>query len=205
VNFLAHLFLSGNNPELLIGNFIADHVKGNKKFLFPAGIRKGIELHRFIDSFTDSHSITRHSKELIYPSQRKYAPVVVDLFYDHFLAANFNSFSEQSLSDFTAFVYTTLRQYHDHLPEAVQHFLPHMIERDWLTNYATLDGISRSLKGLSKRVRFENQMADAHQDLVRHYDKLEEHFNRFFPELVAFVLTRPHENLSENQTESARR
>ena len=199
MNFLAHLLLSGEDPELLVGNFIADHVKGNAKYLYPERIRLGIELHRKIDHFTDTHPITAESKALIYPTQKKYAPVVVDLYYDHFLAANFNQFSSKQLPDFASFCYTILSNHYDMLPVEVQSFLPFMIERNWLNNYATVDGIGRSLKGLSRRVNFENQMHLADEDLLRHYQELEHHFHSFFPELIYFVESIHHETLPQNK------
>lgn len=174
----------------MIGNFIADHVKGSRKNDYPEGIRKGIELHRAIDHFTDTHVITSGSKRLLYPRHSKYAGVVVDLFYDHFLAADFLRYANVPLKQFTASAYETLSSAEAHLPAAVRGFLPHMIERDWLANYATVEGIGRSLTGLSKRVRFENRMDEATEDLLAHYPALEADFRIFFPELVNFVAAR---------------
>lgn len=190
MNFLAHLFLSGDDPEVLVGNFVADYVKGNRKNDYPEGIRKGIELHRSIDHFTDTHAITGESRRLLYGTQSKYAGVVVDLFYDHFLAANFTDFSAKSLDGFVQSSYLILQEYHHSLPPQVQGFLPFMIERDWLGGYRTIEGIGRSLTGLSRRVRFENRMHEAESDLKRLYPALEAHFMEFFPELVNFVSSR---------------
>jgi acyl carrier protein phosphodiesterase len=187
VNFLAHIFLSGDDPERMVGNFIADHVKGAKKDLYPEGIRKGIELHRAIDHFTDTHAVTAESRRLIRDRHAKYAGVVIDLYYDHFLAADFTRYSEQPLRDFAARTYDLLSVYEEWLPETVKAFLPYMVERDWLTNYGTVEGIGRTLSGLSKRVRFPNRMHEATEDLHLHYATLEADFRRFFPELITFV------------------
>ncbi|MFM7218222.1 MAG: ACP phosphodiesterase [Bacteroidota bacterium] len=187
MNFLAHLFLSGDDPEVMIGNFIADHVKGNRKDAYPDGIRKGIELHRAIDHFTDTHPVTAFSRQLLYDSQSKYSGVVVDLFYDHFLAANFNAYSTVELHEFIQQAYSTLSDNQAVLPEQVRIFLPMMIERNWLGGYVTVDGIGRSLKGLSKRVNFPNRMHEAEEDLRRLYPALEAHFRAFFPELINFA------------------
>lgn len=187
VNFLAHIYLSGDDPERMVGNFIADHVKGAKKDLFPEGIRKGIELHRAIDYFTDTHAVTAESRRLIRDRHAKYAGVVIDLYYDHFLAADFARYSDQPLRDFAARTYDVLARYEEWLPETVKAFLPYMVERDWLTNYATVEGIGRTLNGLSKRVRFPNRMHEAGEDLNLHYAALEADFRRFFPELITFV------------------
>jgi acyl carrier protein phosphodiesterase len=190
VNFLAHIYLSGNDPELLVGNFIADHVKGNRKDLFPEGIRRGIELHRAIDYFTDTHPVTASSRRLLRDRHSKYSGVVVDLFYDHFLAAGFADYSDVPLPDFAQRSYEIIGTYQEWLPETVRGFLPYMVERDWLSNYATVEGIGRTLTGLSRRVRFPNIMHEAVDDLKVHYPALEADFRRFFPELITFVALR---------------
>lgn len=190
MNFLAHIYLSGDDPERMVGNFIADHVKGARKDLFPEGIRKGIELHRAIDYFTDTHAVTAGSRSLIRDRHAKYAGVVIDLYYDHFLAADFATYSPQSLPEFAAKSYALLAEYDRWLPESVRAFLPFMVERDWLTNYATVEGIGRTLSGLSRRVRFPNRMHEATEDLKVHYAALEADFRRFFPELITFVSER---------------
>ncbi len=187
MNYLAHLHLSGPNQDILIGNFIADFVKGKAKEDYPEGIRKGIELHRAIDDFTDHHPVTSMSKQRLYPTQGKYSPVVVDMFYDHFLAKNFEAYSEVSLSDFASNVYRIMQDNIMLLPEGVRQFLPYMIERNWLVNYASIEGISRTLKGMSKRVAFSNQMHTAENDLIQGYNDFENEFSVFFPELITFA------------------
>ncbi len=187
MNFLAHLFLSFDDYELIIGNFIADHVKGARKNEFPDGIRRGIELHRAIDHFTDTHSITSRSKNLLYERHAKYAGVVVDLYYDHFLAASFSDYSEIPLAEFVENHYRILESEKQWLPESVRSFLPHMIERNWLFNYASIEGIGRTLIGLSQRVRFPNRMHEAVHDLELHYPALKADFKLFFPQLITFA------------------
>lgn len=187
MNFLAHLYLSGSNTELLIGNFIADFVKGNAKNDYPEGIRRGIELHRSIDDFTDHHPITSLSKHRLYPTQGKYAPVVIDMFYDHFLAKAFEEYSLVPLNEFAESVYNIIQENSAHLPMKVRQFLPYMIEHNWLLSYATVHGISRTLRGMSTRVAFANRMNTAETDLVRGYADFEKEFRDFFPELITFA------------------
>jgi len=189
VNFLAHIYLSGNDRELMIGNFIADFVKGKKKDDYPKRIKEGIELHRAIDDFTDHHEITSQSKDRIRSRYPKYSGVIIDLYYDHFLAANFKEYHSVSLQEFSQDTYRVLMDNNSILPEGVQYFLPFMMERNWLLNYATLDGIGRALTGLSKRVSFENKMNESVHDLKKYYDDFEDDFRRFFPQLIAFVNT----------------
>jgi acyl carrier protein phosphodiesterase len=183
MNFLAHIYLSGSNEPLMIGNFIADFVKGKKKDDYPDGIRKGIELHRFIDHFTDHHQVVLQSIRRVQPRQEKYSGVVIDILYDHFLAANFKEFSDVSLQDYSNNTYRVLKENWDALPEGVHYFLPFMIERNWLLNYATIEGIGNALSGLSRRVKYANRMNEAVKDLQENYAELESDFRTFFPEL----------------------
>lgn len=187
MNFLAHIFLSGDDQLLMVGNFIADFVKGNRKDLYPEQIRKGIELHRKIDAFTDQHPYTLRSRDRLRSSQRKYAGVVVDILYDHFLARNFHDYSAASLRQYSLETYRILHVHEEWLPAGVLNFLPFMIEKNWLLNYASLEGLDRALTGLSRRVSFENRMNTAIQDIKAHYSELEKDFNLFFPELRIFV------------------
>ncbi len=187
MNFLAHIYLSGENQERMIGNFIADFVKGNKMFNYPEGIRKGIELHRKIDFFTDHHPVTSRSKDPLRKKYRHYSGVIVDLYYDHFLAKNFLDYSKLDLKSYSENTYEILQGYREGLPTGVQYFLPFMIERNWLLNYASIEGIDRALTGLSRRVSFENRMNEAVQDLEASYSAFEADFKEFFPELITFV------------------
>lgn len=190
MNFLAHIYLSGNIPGLIVGNFIADYVKGNKKNAYPGLIRQGIELHRAIDDFTDHHPYTEISKQRLRPKYGKYSGVIVDVYYDHFLAANFREFSTVPLKTYAASVYSLLTDNQYIMPDKVKDFLPFMVERNWLVSYATLEGVGRALRGLSKRVNFENKMDESGEDLKLMYGAFEEDFRRFFPELITFAAIR---------------
>lgn len=187
MNFLAHIFLSGDNEERMVGNFIADFVKGNKLLDYPDEIRKGIELHRKIDFFTDHHAITSRSKDPLRTKYRHYSGVIVDLYYDHFLAKNFGDYSSSDLKSYSERTYEIIKAYDSFLPPGVRYFLPFMIERNWLLNYASIEGLNRALTGLSKRVSFENRMNEAIHDLEAAYPALEADFREFFPDLITFV------------------
>jgi acyl carrier protein phosphodiesterase len=171
----------------MIGNFIADFVKGKKKDEYPVRIKQGIELHRSIDDFTDHHEITGRSKDCLRRKYAKYSGVIVDIYYDHFLAAHFSDYHPSSLQDFSQRTYAVLKANWNILPEGVQYFIPFMIERNWLMNYATIDGIGRALSGLSKRVSFENKMDESVLDLQEHYESFENDFREFFFELIKFA------------------
>ena len=187
MNFLAHAFLSGSDEELLVGNFIADSVKGRQKDLYPPGIRWGIEVHRFIDTYTDTHPIVKQTKDRLRPVYGKFAGVITDMFYDHFLAAKFNQYAAVSLLDFSQYVYATVQKFTLQLPPEVQYFLPYMIKQNWLFRYAQIAGIQASLEGMSRRSAFASNMATATQALETNYRAYEQDFEQFFPELQNYV------------------
>lgn len=184
MNFLAHLYLSGDYPDLMVGNFIADHVKGNQIELFSAGVREGIILHRSIDAFTDGHEIVRQSVMRLRPGFRKYAGVVVDMFYDHFLAANFQDYSEDTLEDFTARCYNVLQTYDGPLPQRTNRMLHFMARDNWLLAYARTDGIRAALNGMASRTSFYSGMENAVDALLENYDDYLLEFRTFFPDII---------------------
>jgi acyl carrier protein phosphodiesterase len=187
MNFLAHLHLSESNEEIMIGNFIADFVKGKNYENFPEGIRQGIIIHRHIDYFTDTHPIVLESKQRLYPKYHKYAAVIVDVFYDHFLAIRWEDYSEISLMDFASNFYYTVKNYVEILPEKVQDFLPHMMKDDWLVNYRNLNGIERALTGMARRTTFESGMENALLELRQNYHLFKNEFQQYYPELLKYV------------------
>jgi acyl carrier protein phosphodiesterase len=186
MNFLAHLYLSGNDPNVMVGNFIGDFVKGRHLHeRFTPAVVKGIQLHRSIDAFTDSHPVVAQSKNRLRPKYRHYSPVIVDIFYDHYLAKNWNDYNPMLLPDFAEHCYSTLEQHRAMLPDEVLQMLPYMIRGNWLVGYAQQEGIHRALTGMSRRTRFDSKMDEAINDLRMGYDEFGEEFVRFFPELEA--------------------
>jgi acyl carrier protein phosphodiesterase len=184
MNFLAHLYLSGNNPEIMIGNFIGDFVRGRDLFgQFRYNIALGIELHREIDEFTDSHQVVLESKKRLRPKYRHYAPVIVDVFYDHFLAVHWADYHPQSLADFANYAYLQLENHEAVLPERVLQMMPYMIKGNWLVNYAKSEGIHRTLTGMSRRTPYDSKMDEAIQELEKYYNEFDQEFSLFFPEL----------------------
>jgi acyl carrier protein phosphodiesterase len=187
LNYLAHAFLSGTNEELLVGNFIADSVRGSQLHLFPAGVAAGIILHRQIDAYTDIHPVVQRTKDRLRPQYRKYAGVIADIYYDHFLAVHFDRYSAWPLADYCQHVYGVVQRYQPILPEKVKYFLPYMMEQNWLLNYGNLNGIRRSLTGLSRRTAFVSNMDTAATELEQQYPLYEKDFQAFFPDLQAYV------------------
>lgn len=187
MNFLAHLYLSKNDDELLIGNFIADSVKGKSYLSYPTGIQRGIILHRFIDEFTDKHTYVKKSIEMLRPKYGKYSGVLVDIFYDHFLAANWSNFSPTALPLFADNIYRLLGSYSGPLPPMIPFILDKMKTHNWLVNYAKIEGINKTLQGMAQRTKFISNMELAGKDLLSDYDYHKENFNKFFPEIIQFV------------------
>lgn len=187
MNFLAHLHLSGNNDQLMIGNFMGDFVKGgNLTGTYAPAIVKGIGLHRAIDQFTDAHQIVKDSKNRLRPKYRHYSGVIVDMFYDHFLAKNWNRFHHETLNDYARGFYSLARQYEPVFPKKLQSLMPYMIAQNWLVNYAHTEGLQQALKGMSRRTSFDSKMDQAVVDLNTHYQAFENEFMEFFPSLRKF-------------------
>jgi acyl carrier protein phosphodiesterase len=184
MNFLAHLFLSGNNPKVMVGNFIGDFVKGkNALQQFESEIIIGIELHRAIDAFTDTHPVVTQSKSRLREKYRHYAGVIVDVFYDHFLAANWKDYHSQTLLDFSVTSYKTIENFSEVLPNDVKQMLPYMKRGNWLLNYAQIEGIHRALSGMAARTTFVSKMEQASAELHTFYADFEIEFQEFFPVL----------------------
>ncbi|WP_397299805.1 ACP phosphodiesterase [Nonlabens ulvanivorans] len=187
MNYLAHIYLSGNDTELRIGNFIADSVRGKDFTMFPERVAQGIILHRHIDTFTDSHPIVKLSKDLIRSEYGHWSSVIVDLYYDHFLAANWADFHKEPLDIYVEQFYSDLKKNYNILPEKVQKFLPYMVDQNWISSYATVDGISRIFHQMNHRTKNRSKMNFAPIELVKYYNEMERHFREFFEDLEFHV------------------
>lgn len=167
----------------MIGNFIGDFVKGKAYENFDVQIQKGILLHREIDSFTDNHATVMKSKERLRPKYHHYAPVIADVFYDHFLARLWGEYHDEPLNVFTQKFYNLTEKYADILPPDAKYMLTYMKRDNWLFNYQFVKGIDRALSGMAGRTSFNSKMEEASQDLEMDYNDYEEEFRLFFPEL----------------------
>lgn len=187
MNFLAHLCLSPEFDESMIGNLMADFVKGNPAGLYSEQVCMGITLHRSIDTFTDAHPVFRESKMRLFPGYRHYAGVIVDIFYDHFLAVHWQEFHPQPLPEFARNVYQLLHQKKSLLTDHMRMVARHMQQDNWLVGYAQLAGIEKVFGGMARRTRFVSGMERATEDLKKDYTEYEKEFFRYFPELVRHV------------------
>lgn len=194
MNYLAHSYLSYQKPDLIIGNFIADSVRGNQFEGLTDGIIEGIRLHRKIDTFTDSHPIYLTSKHRFSKDFDKYSGVLMDIIYDHYLAKNFEQYSSLSLQTHADGIYDILKNNHDFLPENAKRFYGYMTERNILFHYSTLNGIETVLTHLSGRIRNRYELQLAIPILETNYQEIEEEFTIFFSDLEAFCQEQPELN-----------
>jgi acyl carrier protein phosphodiesterase len=199
MNFLAHIYLSFEDDEITIGNFIADSIRGNKFKHLPEKVQKGIKLHRSIDSFTDAHPTVRQSTKRLHKNYSHYSGVIVDIFYDHYLAKNWLKYSDTPLDVFVDKFYDLLEDNYEILPIGVKRMMPYMISDNWIFNYSKLDGISRVLDGVNRRTNNKSKMNFAILDLEEHYDKFEDEFTSFFEELTTFSRQRMKSLLEPKQ------
>jgi len=186
MNFLAHIYLSGNNKAVTIGNFIADGIRGKDYKMYPKDIQTGILLHREIDTFTDAHKTVRISTKRLHKNYSHYSGVIVDILYDHFLAKNWQNYSEIPLSDYINYFYDSLEDYFEILPQRIKQMMPYMITDNWLLSYASIEGISKVLEGMNRRTKNKSKMNLAINELQRFYNEFEIEFTHFFEELIIF-------------------
>ncbi len=188
MNYLAHLFLAGPQPPALLGALMGDFVKGPLDGRrYPPAITRALVLHRRIDTFTDAHPVTAVSRARIAPERRRFAGIMVDLFYDHYLARHWDEHAREPLPAFTARIYALLERHRSVLPERLRWIAPRMAESDWLASYARVESIHAVLDRMSVRLKRENRLAGAGAELEANYAGLEADFRAFFPDLVRFA------------------
>jgi len=189
MNHLAHAFLSGANPQHLVGNVVGDFIKGPLHALdLVAGIRQGVQQHRRIDAFADGHPLLAELRSGFPAAQRRYAGIVLDVAFDHYLVRHWARFSDSGRRDFVDSVYTTLAAHQRLLPDPLAGFLPRLIAHDWLERCATMEGVDATLRSISRRLRRDNPLSLASAMIAHRDAELEDAFLAFFPELLAFAV-----------------
>jgi acyl carrier protein phosphodiesterase len=189
MNLLAHAYLSFNNESILVGNMISDYVKGKKQFDYPLPIQAGIQLHRAIDEFTDTHEATQEIKKLFKPAYRLYAGAFTDVVYDYFLANDENEFSSaESLQFFTQHTYSLLQKNTHHFPEKFAKSFPYMQVQDWLYHYRYDDGMQKSFGGLAKRAKYITETETAFEIFLNNKELIRQSYQIFFPQLKLFTI-----------------
>lgn len=184
MNYLAHLYLSGPEAKVKVGNFIGDFIKGSSYVRYAPSIRKGIILHRKIDFFTDNHPVFKESSRRFQPMYRRYSGVVTDIAYDHFLAAYWNQFSQQTLKSFVSESHRILIMHYFSLPGTVKQFLPFLIKSRRMENYKTIEGIEKTLRIMSAHSTLPNHTEWAIDQINNNYDNFKCEFFIFFEEII---------------------
>ncbi|WP_347921900.1 ACP phosphodiesterase [Pontimicrobium sp. SW4] len=187
MNFLAHIYLSGDSDLITIGNFIADGIKGKDYRKYSRELQIGILLHREIDTYTDAHKIVRKSTKRLHEKYSHYSGVIVDILYDHFLAKNWDSYCDIPLDKYVDNFYDSLEEHFDILPLRIKKMMPYMITNNWLLSYASVEGIKKVLEGMNRRTHNRAQMNLAVNELEEFYEEFEIEFTSFFEELIIFA------------------
>ena len=184
MNFLAHVFLSGDDFPLALGNLIADKIKGNELKIYPPSVQRGIFLHREIDHFTDTHPLFKACVTELFPTYRHYSRVIVDMYFDHFLAVLWNRFHPLELSEFSTQFYTKLNTTDIEFSEKTERFIDALITYNWFEQYQTIQGLHSILLQMDKRTRFDSNLANSTTELVEKYSYFQNNFLDFMQDLI---------------------
>ena len=187
MNFLAHTYLSGCNEKVIVGNFMGDYVKGKNYLQFSEQVKMGILIHRDIDTFTDTHPITRRNKQFIASRYHKYAGIIIDIFYDHYLASLWERFSNLPLNDFVIRTYDLLKRNYQVLPSAIKKWFPTFLENNWMMAYQSVEGIELVLERMAANTSLPNHAGFAVEILRRHYSPFQEDFLEFFQLIIKYL------------------
>ena len=187
MNYLAHLYLADTSDEFLIGSFLGDFVKGSIGDQYSPGISTGIKFHRKIDIYADMHEKTVASRNLFSREKRRFAGIILDICYDHFLSKHWSEYSDAALPEFIEYVYDLLQKYQDIFPQRLKSVLPRLISQNWLGTYVTLKGVEITLNRIARRISRKNSLEGSVSEIRSNYADLETNFLAFFPDLVAFA------------------
>jgi len=190
VNYLAHTYLSGENDNIKVGNFLGDWVKGSDYLKYPEDIRTGIMLHRNIDSFIDRHPIMHLSASRFQSRYARYSGVIIDILYDHYLAYSWKDFCDIPLRDYVNRLHNLMLNNFEILPPRLQKFLPGFMSERWIERYATIDGIRDVLETMSKRTSLPNETEFAISVIEAYYADFRHEFFDFFSQIIEFVESR---------------
>lgn len=187
MNFLAHLFLSCDDEQLLLGNYMADFIRNKEVVLLPESIQKGVQLHRKIDSYTDQHPIVRQGAKRLHAQHHKYAPVMIDILYDYFLAKNWVLYTSLPLENFMDNTYKSLTKNMSVFPEKLQRQTETMIQHRWLKKYTTVEGLADTFQRVQKRVSKPEYFDGIIDSFLRDEALLNQEFQAFFPDVMEYV------------------
>lgn len=197
MNFLGHIYLTGSDKELLLGNFMADSIKGKSYTKYPENIQKGILFHRFIDSYTDNHPAFRNSTAKLHADFSHFSGVLVDVFYDHFLAKNWQDFHSTPIDKFAQEFYAFMEKRYDLMTPKMQYIFPYMKNNNWLVRYTTIEGIKKTLSEMGGRIGKEYKLEKSVKNLERDYASFEKDFEIFFADIQIATKNKRKELLSD--------
>ncbi len=187
MNFLAHALLAGDTPALVVGGVVGDWIKGPLPAGLPEDLARGVALHRAIDVFAETHPAFCASRARMSPARRRYAGVLVDIFYDHLLARDWARYREDELGGYCAVVYRQIAERRHHLPESAHHAIELMAREDWLQSYTGLAGIADVLARMSRRARQPNPLAGGEVEFIAAAEGFERDFREWLPDAQRFV------------------
>ncbi len=190
MNYLAHLALAKPSEQSLVGNLMGDFVSESLESLrdqYPAGVVEGVEMHRAIDRYTDTHPCFKEAKELLDTKRQRYAGVIVDILFDHYLAVHWSDYYAGTLRRFSQQCLLTLESHPEWMTPQLREALPQMRQQDWLCGYATLEGMRVTLERVSRRGTYTAPVQYGYRDLVERYQEFEEIFRVFYPQLQAYA------------------
>ena len=187
MNYLTHLFLAEDTEESIIGNLLGDFVKGRLGDNYPPGILKGIRTHRKIDFYTDTHPVVKETRKIISDERKRYSGVLIDIFFDHYLSVYWSSYSDTDFEQFIDKAYEIILKYSDIYPENGKILIPRIVEKDWLRQYKSFEGLRLVFERMSLRVKRQNPLAGSEAELRSNYSEIENNFNMFFPELIKYA------------------
>ena len=187
MNYLAHLYFAQPTADSCFGNLLGDFGGHRKVKSLPNAVQKALDNHYLVDKFTDSHHEVKAAKQYFSIRRRRFANIALDVLFDHFLIKHWQQFHSQPFAEFKQATYQRLNQRVDDMPERMQRVVTSMTSHDWFKEYETLSGIGLALDNIAKRIRFKNNFAGVIEDINPNYEKLEQVFLRFFPELISHV------------------
>lgn len=186
MNYLAHIYLSGKDPLLKLGNFMADEIKGKSYQTYPEEIQKGILLHRAIDDFTDHHPLVSKGAHRFFDAVGHYNSVVIDMIYDHILAKNWDDYCDVDLSIYAEEFYLLLETNQHVLPKKISKVVPFMIEHNWLLSYADIENLRDILKQMNHKTKHDTELHKGVDIYLNHQAEFEDEFTSFFEDIRSF-------------------
>ena len=190
MNFLAHVYLSGSNDKIAIGNLIGDRVKGNKIKLLPKEIQSGVTFHRLIDDFTDHNQIFRECVTKLFPKYRHFSRVIIDMYFDHFLAKNWNYYHNLPLNKFSTEFYKKIIKIATEFNQDIERFINALVKYNWFEYYKTTLGLYIILSQMEKQTKFNSNLGTSVRDLTENYEYFEIRFFQFMKEIIKFAKTK---------------